>query len=173
MRGNIQRVSGNIWYFHTRGEWIVVPTNGTVKKDGRAVMGRGIAKEAKRRFPALPTTLGDRLSLCGNIPLLFEQYRLITFPVKEVWWGKAKISLLDISCRLLNTLIDNYNYRFNITIMAKPRIQRVYLPKVGCGNGKLDWDRVKPVLDTRLDKSVCDYMWVEYKGLRLAGSQEV
>ena len=36
--------------------------NGVVKKDGCAVMGGGIALEAKERFPNLPKRLGELLS---------------------------------------------------------------------------------------------------------------
>lgn len=31
----------NIWDFYNKGFWIAITTNGTVKKNGEAVMGRG------------------------------------------------------------------------------------------------------------------------------------
>ena len=42
--------SGNLWHFHTQGRWVVTTTNGSVRKDGCAVMGRGVAREAAAKL---------------------------------------------------------------------------------------------------------------------------
>ena len=39
----MKEVKGDIWNFYNKGYWIVIPTNGTVKRNGEAVMGRGVA----------------------------------------------------------------------------------------------------------------------------------
>jgi len=43
----MKEVIGNIWNYYNKGNWIVITTNGTIKKNGEAVMGRGVALEAK------------------------------------------------------------------------------------------------------------------------------
>lgn len=50
----MKEVYGDIWEYHKQGYWIVITTNGFVKKNGCAVMGRGVAKQAVTKYPSLP-----------------------------------------------------------------------------------------------------------------------
>ncbi len=36
----MRQVTADVWSWHRRGHWVVVPTNGTVKMNGACVMGR-------------------------------------------------------------------------------------------------------------------------------------
>jgi hypothetical protein len=133
--------TGDIWEAYNAGLWIVIPTNGFVKLDGNAVMGRGLAWQAKERFPCLQLDLGERLKEYGNHVFVFSRYRIITFPVKHKWMEDADLNLIQRSCMELRKLVeDGY-------IRSLP----IYLPRVGCGNGKLDWKDVKPILEATLD----------------------
>lgn len=114
---------------------IVIPTNGTMKADGCCVMGAGLALDAKKKWPNLPRQLGDKLTIGGNVPHGFPQYRIITFPVKHNWWEKADITLIRISAMHL------------ATESVSSRYETIYVPKVGCGNGRLAWKDVKNVLE--------------------------
>lgn len=58
---------GNIWDLAPEYDTVVITTNGYVKKNGEAVLGRGIAKEAKEIFPDLPLKLGKRITEHGNL----------------------------------------------------------------------------------------------------------
>jgi len=42
-------IKGDIWNLHKVG-WIIIPTNGFVKKNGENVMGRGLAKQVKDKY---------------------------------------------------------------------------------------------------------------------------
>ena len=54
---------------------ICITTNGFVKKDGCAVMGRGCAQEAKNRYPNINKLLGIHINTKGNIPgILYKDY---------------------------------------------------------------------------------------------------
>jgi hypothetical protein len=117
----------DIWNFYNQGYWIVIPTNGFVKNNGECVMGRGLAFQAKTKFPDLPKELGDRLREYGNEVFTFWKYHLITFPVKRVWWEKADISLIEKSSKSLQEI-----FKYNLSGIKTP----IYLPKVGCGNEK-------------------------------------
>lgn len=57
----MKEVTGNIWDYHEKGYWIVITTNGTVKANGEAVMGRGVALQAKRKYQGLPWRLGQEI----------------------------------------------------------------------------------------------------------------
>lgn len=135
-------VKGDIWSFWEQGYYIVIPTNGFVKKNGEAVMGRGLALQTKERFPEFPRVLGERLKVYGNMVFVFADYKLITFPVKRVWLEKASLNLIEESCNALSAI-----FRYNLCSLRTP----VYLPKVGCGNGGLNWEDVKPILEKALD----------------------
>lgn len=117
---------------------IVIPTNGFVKRNGYAVMGRGLAHDAAGSFNRLPLELGIRLQWYGNIPHYFQQYKIITFPTKHTWSQPADLYLIQQSAESLNR------------VARKLHFHRIYIPKVGCGNGQLDWEHVKPILDETL-----------------------
>lgn len=135
------RLNGNLWYFHNWKFFIIIPTNGTIKIDGTNVMGRGLAKQAAIRYKDLPKMLGDALANYGNIPFVFPKYRIITFPVKHKWQQNGDLELLRESAERLVALVDKHK-------LEPP----FYLPRVGCGNAKLDWDsEVEPVLKDILD----------------------
>lgn len=136
--GVLDEVQGDIWEFHDKGHWIVIPTNGFVKNNGRAVMGRGLALQASVKFPELSYELGDLLKMRGNIPFQFDKYRIVTFPVKRNWWEKAELLLIKESAEIL-------------VKMEFPTEKEVYVPRVGCGNGRLNWEGVKFLLDAYLD----------------------
>jgi hypothetical protein len=138
----MREVSGDLWWYHNRGEWIVVTTNGFVKNNGEAVMGRGCARQAARRFPELLKRLGSKLKEYGNHVHAFEDLRIITFPTKHVWYEKSDPDLIVSSAKELHKLTRRLGLR------------RVYLPRPGCSNGKLNWKDVKPLISWLPDKFV-------------------
>lgn len=144
MRG----VVGDLWTYHRAGYWVVIPTNGSVRKDGVAVMGRGLAWEAARRFPDLASHLGRVIQRSGSHVWTFVKYRLFTFPVKWRWMEQADLNLIATSAE---ELVDQVS-----AVMRQPSVYSlqlpVYIPRVGCGNGRLRWADVEPVLDLMLDE---------------------
>lgn len=122
---------------------IVITTNGFVKRNGEAVMGRGCAAEAKQRYPSLPVLLGRLLSAYGNrcfLMTLPDIGELITFPVKHNWYEVADSVLIERSAKQLVAIADNWGF------------EEIWLPRPGCGNGKLSWEHVvKPLLEPILD----------------------
>lgn len=136
----MQEVNGNIWDYHKLGRWIIITTNGDTRKDGACVMGRGVAKDAKDKFPKLPFELGAKL-VGGNNVYVFDTYKIITLPVKHHWRDSADLQLIERSLKQLVKWADT------------PRKHgRFYLTRLGCGNGKRDWlTEVKPLCEKYLD----------------------
>lgn len=139
-------VVGDLWTFPANIR--VITTNGTVTKSGLAVMGRGCALEATHKFPGLRTSLGWKLKTSGNhVHVLrvgeFENPSevLVSFPVKHEWFQPADLELIRKSALELRSVVSNYKHTV-----------RVVLPRPGCGNGKLRWEDVKPVLEPILDE---------------------
>lgn len=114
-----------------------ITTNGFVKKNGEAVMGRGIAKQAAIKMPQLPAVLGQGLRNHGNnlmcLGWVDNSYWLFNFPVKHNWWEKAELELIKRSAEQL--------------IEGCSATATVLLPRPGCGNGQLAWEEVRPVLE--------------------------
>ena len=131
----MKELSGDIWIqAEKRKAYVVVPTNGTIKANGCAVMGRGLAKQAARRFPKLPKIIGTRIKLHGNVITVNPRMRIVTFPVKHNWWERANLALIFTSA---DCLVD-------VALLAPNKT--FLIPRVGCGNGRLSWNNVKPVL---------------------------
>lgn len=159
---------GDIWELSQYNyDAIVITTNGFVKKNGEAVMGRGIALEARERYPSLPANLGKWITENGNIPGItyiepnvsvfdvWRPYRLITFPVKPVfgprgepgWRAKADIDLIRESAHGVVKLVDAAD------------LGSIIMPRPGCGNGGLKWEDVKPVIEPILDDRFTVVTW--------------
>lgn len=136
----MKELVADLW---TCGGIHAITTNGFVKNNGDAVMGAGCAREAMIRYPGLPATLGRRLKKYGNHLFYFEANNLITFPVKDVWWREASVELIARSAIELDTWIQETDSKVT-----------VYLPRPGCGNGKLTWNMVKPVIEPVLSDQV-------------------
>lgn len=136
----MKEIVDNIWKYHWASpqHWVVVSTNGFVKRDGACVMGRGIALEAARKFKALPLVLGGRIKQGGNKVYPLPEYGIITFPVKHNWWEEADLRLIAQSAHELAQLF-------------KPRPDTVVMPKVGCANGRRTWAEVKPLLEAAFE----------------------
>lgn len=124
----MREVSGDLWKYPA--DIRIITTNGTVKSNGDAVLGRGCARQAVERYPQLPHVLGKSIRERGNHVRYFPKYDLIAFPVKHAWFQAANIDLIIRSVQELLKLI-----RLDITYaMVRP----------GCGNGQLSWMRVRP-----------------------------
>lgn len=126
---------GNLWTYEAAFRCIT--TNGTVKKNGEAVMGRGCALEAAQDRPNLPKILGCKLDLTGN-HVYWLDADIYSFPVKHHWRESASLDLIEQSAYELDAIINS-----NFTVV---------LPRPGCGNGRLDWEiNVKPLIAPILD----------------------
>ena len=156
----MKEVFGDIWELAPKYDIIVITTNGYVKTNGEAVMGRGIAKEAKERYPTLPAELGKHISRWGNTIGWFYGYDkpIISFPVKPSigpngepgWKAKADLKLIEESAKRLE---------FTVTFNVLDGPPRIILPRPGCGNGGLKWEDVRPVIEPILDDRFTVVTW--------------
>ena len=142
----ILNTNTDIFYLPKTTEAVCITTNGIVDKNGNAVMGRGIALQAKNLFHC-EAKLGRYINQYGNRCFNLGQYKrdgevftLISFPTKHHWKELSDITLICKSAEQLIAMCD----KFDIT--------RCYLPLVGCGNGGLNWEvTVEPWLSVILD----------------------
>lgn len=135
-------ITGNIWDYHERGEVICITTNGSLNKQRKAVMGRGVARQAKDRFSDLPKDLAAHIMLNRNTVGWFPAYSIISFPVKHKWWEEASIDLIKKSAQQLRFLASQFHVD-----------RKLYMVRPGCGNGGLKWEDVRLVLGAILIES--------------------
>ena len=152
-------IKGDIW--GKKADAICITTNSVVKQNGRAVMGKGVALDAKLKFPSIDYSLGVKLKKGNNVYLLTEEckkvisligmtifsiasnlpYHIVSFPTKNHWRDKSSLSLIVESSKQLIELTDAMKWK------------KVIIPKPGCNNGQLDWkvvrSKIKPILDNR------------------------
>ena len=142
-------IKGDIWKFHRLGNFICIPTNGYVARDGHAVMGRGLAFECTKRYSGIQYEIGKQIKLYGNIPSPLSEYKLITFPTKHFFKDIADINLIIQSSQKLIDITDLLY------------LDKVYLPHVGCGNGNLKWEDVKKNIEP-IFKNDDRFIFVDY-----------
>lgn len=138
----MKEIKGDLW-LQDGFTGIFITTNGYVNKQGKAVMGRGCALEAKQRMPGSDRILGQTIKKYGNHVALFGFYKgkdIFSFPVKHNWWEQADLELIKRSCTELMDRLESWHY--------------VLLPRPGCGNGHLNWEDVKPIIAPLLSDQV-------------------
>jgi O-acetyl-ADP-ribose deacetylase (regulator of RNase III) len=133
----MREAKGDLWTYPA--DVRVITTNGSVRKDGAAVMGGGVALQAKWKYHGIERDLGTALAMSGN-QVHWLNEKIVSFPVKHQWFDeKADIDLIKRSARQLVGLTNMTNW------------QTIAMPRPGCGNGGLDWEDVKPIIESILD----------------------
>lgn len=156
---------GNL--LHMEGDALVITTNGFVKNNGEAVMGRGIAKQVADALPGFARELGTLITYGGNIVHHVRDHNgmaLVTAPVKPRYveyngtnvvehaknqfrigdrvpgfWSKAGPERIVACCKDLVNLANVMGW------------QTILCPRFGCGAGELNWEDVKPMIENILD----------------------
>lgn len=120
---------------------ICITTNGFVKNNGECVMGRGCAKTARDMYPGIAKALGRTIQKYGNrcFVMMQEPKVIITYVVKHNWMEDADTELIIKSAHEVVAIANKYGYK------------EIHIPRPGCGNGKLKWKDVKPLIENILD----------------------
>lgn len=111
------------------------------------VMGKGIALQFKERFPMNFKIYADACKKgemqIGKMLVVKEntisgEKLIINFPTKTEWFKKSQYSYIEDGLFDLAKVIDEY------------QIKSIAIPPLGCGNGGLKWEKVKPLMDKYL-----------------------
>ena len=137
---------GNLWNSIDEYDAVFITTNGTIKKNGSGVMGRGIAKQAMNRYDGIDQVLGTGLSIWGNnVFQIWRDPRVFNFPVKHEWRQGADLELIQRSAEQLAYLVTMNKWT-------------VALNYPGIGNGGLYIKQVSPIVE-ELPDSVEVWQW--------------
>ncbi|HTA27386.1 MAG TPA: macro domain-containing protein [Bacteroidia bacterium] len=111
------------------------------------VMGKGIALQFKERFPINYKLYSDACKkkeiAIGKMFVVKEntfqgEKIIINFPTKTEWYKPSQYDYIEEGLKDLVRVIKEY------------KIQSIAIPPLGCGNGGLKWDKVKPLMDKYL-----------------------
>lgn len=111
------------------------------------VMGKGIALQFKEAFPLnfkLYAAACKKNELRTGKLLVVKENTLegekiiINFPTKTEWFMKSKYEYIEEGLIELAKVIDEY------------KIESIAIPPLGCGNGGLKWENVKPMIEKHL-----------------------
>jgi O-acetyl-ADP-ribose deacetylase (regulator of RNase III)/uncharacterized protein YwgA len=114
------------------------------------VMGKGIALEFKKRFPAM---FDDYLLRCDRKevrlgePYLYKDLlgaRIVNFPTKDHWRSPSRLQDIEAGLEFL----AHHSAEWGISSLA--------MPPLGCGNGGLEWAEVGPLIYRKLHEIPVD-----------------
>ena len=133
----------------TQGNLLAAPVEALVNTVNTVgIMGRGIALQFKQAYPPMFRQY-EQACKAGEVKLgkmqVFDlggldggPHWIINFPTKGHW--RADSHLADIEAGLQDL----------VATIRKLRIRSIAIPPLGCGNGGLDWNEVRPRIQAAL-----------------------
>lgn len=117
---------------------VIVNTVNTV-----GVMGKGLALSFKKRYPDMFESykkVCEKHQLTIGKLMLHQEadHWILLFPTKENWRNPSKLEYIE---KGLMKFVSTY---------AEKHITSIAFPKLGCGNGELDWNFVRPLMERYL-----------------------
>jgi O-acetyl-ADP-ribose deacetylase (regulator of RNase III) len=113
------------------------------------VMGKGIALQFKNEFPHNYTVYRNaclqhqlkvgHLLITEHTSLLLGERLIINFPTKTHWQFPSQYNYIEQGLNALEIIVP------------ERKINSIAIPALGCGNGGLDWSRVKEMIHRHLE----------------------
>mgnify|MGYP001122241210 CR=1 FL=1 len=143
----INVISGDM--FQGNHEAIVNPINCV------GIIGKGIAAQCKQLYPKM---FEEYQGLCllrklspGNVwyykTEVDQPKYILNLATKDHWRDPSELDWIVTGCKHL------------VQVLMTKWITNVGIPSIGCGNGKLDWNIVKPYLIEILDSNLWLKEW--------------
>jgi hypothetical protein len=108
----LQILHGDMWSAWDSANLFLITTNAIVTKDGRLVMGRGIAEQARERFPGIDKTFGSMIESGTRYGLFvspdWPKEKLGAFQVKMHYRDNASLELIEYSTACLNNWCNQH-----------------------------------------------------------------
>lgn len=117
------------------------------------IMGKGVALQFKKQFPhnykvyvnackEKAFTIGQLL-IVEDTSLLYGDKIIINFPTKTDWKKPSEYSFIEKGLQEL------------VKFISKNKIKSIAIPPLGAGNGGLDWNKVKILIEQYLSNLDC------------------
>lgn len=125
------------------------------------VMGKGIAKDFKSMYPKMflqyKKICENNLLDIGKLWIYYTPQKwILNFPTKKHWRSKSEYEYIKLG---LEKFVATYKEK---------KITSIAFPKLGCGNGGLDWEVVRPIMEEYLDSLPIDvYVYLDNRSINL------
>lgn len=109
-------------------------------------LGAGIAKIFREKFPIFVERKQEmirkfpRAKLSGLFSVATDGHTIVNLVTKKNYWDKPTYDSMETSLRSLRQYL-----------MQRPHIKRVLMPRIGCGLDRLDWSRVRVMIENILE----------------------
>jgi len=133
---------------YTQGNLLDAPVEALVNTVNTVgVMGKGIALQFKETYPGnfrfyqqacKSGTLEPGGIVAFRESTLQGERLIVNFATKKEWFRKSSYAWIESGLKALATLIPEWG------------IHSIAIPPLGCGNGGLDWDKVKSMIEQHL-----------------------
>jgi len=125
---------GDMWDIWNQTDHFIFTGNSYIKNNGALVMGKGIAKEVRDKFPGIDLKIGKQIPDMGDYWLILGS-KVGVFQVKYHFRDRARLDLIEKSAlKLAHTASQKPEERFDLNYP-------------GIGNGNLDKINVGPLLE--------------------------
>ena len=117
---------------------VIVNTVNTV-----GVMGKGLALAFKKRYPDMfdkyRKACENHQLTVGKLMLFYEpDHWILLFPTKDHWRYPSKLEYIESGLKVFTSIYSEKN------------ISSIAFPRLGCGNGELNWNDVRPIMEKYL-----------------------
>lgn len=123
------------------------------------VMGKGIALQFKKQYPynykVYVQACKDKSLTIGKILVVEDSSAvsgekiIVNFPTKEDWRKPSKYEYIEEGLQEL------------VKVIQDRKIKNIAIPALGVGNGGLDWQKVKSLMEQSLANLDCEIMIYE------------
>ena len=113
------------------------------------VMGKGIALQFKDEFPHNFEVYADacrkgelypgKLLIVKDYSTRYGEKTIVNFPTKVHWRNPSRYEYIEKGLVALRKYLED------------EKVESISIPPLGCGNGGLDWRRVKPMIFSALE----------------------
>lgn len=110
------------------------------------VMGKGLALQFKKHFKEnfvfyknmcnKKALTPGKLCIYHHVDILRDQY-IINFPTKDDWKKPSQMQYIHDGMKSLILWLNQHSH-----------IKTIAIPALGCSNGQLSWNQVKPVIES-------------------------
>lgn len=122
-------------------------------------MGKGVAYQFKMKFPE---NNKDYIKACksgalhiGTLHFYQEDgVTIINFPTKDRWREKSRMNYIEIGLEKM------------VQLLPELSVKSVAIPPLGCGNGGLNWQEVKQIIEEKLSPLQDQYSFIVYEPSR-------
>lgn len=139
---SIHYIQCSLFELENRVQTLVNPVN------CEGFMGRGLALQFKQRYPEALFTAYQQRCQTGSLRVgrlyLWRPSRkatwILNFPTKDSWRKPATLEIIEAGLKHL------------VEIYKEAEISSIAFPMLGCGEGKLCWQDVQPLMERYLNQ---------------------